>query len=286
MELSFAFWYMLPIAVIFSTVALGTGVEGATFFSPFFILALGLDPKVAIGAGLIIEVFGFSSGLYAYVRRRLIDYRMGGVLLAVSIPSALVGTYAAHYVPDDILKTILGVGLVVVAASFIRAPSNEVVAQIDASNRQSPERAERCRQTAEGETICYTVFNRTEGMLSGGIGGLFIGMVSTGLGELNGYLFLQRCRIPARVAIATSVFVVALTALTASVGHVTTLLHTGEAALHQLANVLAFTVPGVLIGGQIGPAVSERIPERTMELGMGLIFLTVSLVLLGEVAWG
>jgi len=42
MELSFAFWYMLPIAVIFSTVALGTGVEGATFFSPFFILALGL----------------------------------------------------------------------------------------------------------------------------------------------------------------------------------------------------------------------------------------------------
>jgi uncharacterized membrane protein YfcA len=254
MELSLEFWYMLPTAIVFATVALGSGVEGATFFSP------------------------------SYARRRLIDYRMGGTLLAVSIPAALIGTYAAHYVADDILKTTLGVGLVAVAASFIRAPGKEIVAQIDRANRQSPERAERCRQTNDGDEICYTVFSRTEGMLSGGIGGLFIGMVSTGLGELNGYLFLQRCRIPARIAIATSVFVVALTALTASVGHVTTLMQAGGETLHRLTNLLLFTVPGVLIGGQIGPAVSERIPERTMELGMGLLFLTVSLILLGEVA--
>ena len=275
---------MFPVALVFATIALGSGVEGATFFSPFFILVLGLEPKTAIGAGLIIEVFGFSSGLYAYIRRRLIDYQMGAALLAVSIPTALAGTYAAHYVADDILKTILGVGLVAVAASFIRTPAEDVVAQIDATNRRSPERAEQCRVTADGEKICYTIFNRTEGLISGGIGGLFIGMVSTGLGELNGYLFLQRCRIPARIAVATSVFVVALTALTASIGHVTTFAQTGGATLGQLLNLLVFTVPGVLIGGQIGPAVSERIPERTMELGMGLLFLVVSIVLLGEVA--
>ena len=283
MDLSLEFWYMLPIAIVFATIALGSGVEGATFFSPFFILVLGLDPKTAIGAGLIVEVFGFGSGLAAYIRRRLIDYRMGGALLAVSIPAALAGTYAAHYVAADILKTVLGVGLVAVAASFLRSPAEEVEAQIDASNRQTPERAERCHVTADGETICYSVFNRTEGILSGGIGGLFIGMVSTGLGELNGYLFLQRCRIPGSIAVATSVFVVALTALTASVGHVTTFIQTGGAALEQLVNVLLFTVPGVLIGGQIGPAVSERIPDRVLELGMGVLFLLVSLVLLAEV---
>jgi len=283
MDLSLEFWYMLPVAIVFATIALGSGVEGATFFSPFFILVLGLDPKTAIGAGLIVEVFGFGSGLAAYIRRRLIDYRMGGALLAVSIPAALAGTYAAHYVAADILKTVLGVGLVAVAASFLRSPAEEVEAQIDASNRQTPERAERCHVTADGETICYSVFNRTEGILSGGIGGLFIGMVSTGLGELNGYLFLQRCRIPGPIAVATSVFVVALTALTASVGHVTTFIQTGGAALEQLVNVLLFTVPGVLIGGQIGPAVSERIPDRVLELGMGVLFLLVSLVLLAEV---
>jgi len=41
---------------------------------------------VAIGASLITEVFGFGSGLYAYARRRLIDYRLAGTLLVVAIP--------------------------------------------------------------------------------------------------------------------------------------------------------------------------------------------------------
>jgi uncharacterized membrane protein YfcA len=41
-------------------------------------------------------------------------------------------------------------------------------------------------------------------------------MISTGLGELNGYFLLQRCRVPSKVSVATSIFVVALTALSAS----------------------------------------------------------------------
>ena len=278
------FWFMLPVAIVFATIALGSGVEGATFFSPFFILVLGLEPTVAIGAGLIVEVFGFSSGLYAYIRKRLIDYRMGGTLLAVSVPAALAGTYAAHYIADDILKTILGVGLVAVAASFLRTPSKDTHEHLDAAAQQSADRAERCLVTADNEKVCYTVFNRTEGILSGGIGGLFIGMVSTGLGEMNGYLLLQRCRVPGRIAVATSVFVVAITALVASVSHAAAFFQEGGAALNQLLNLLIFTVPGVIIGGQIGPSVSERIPERTLELGMGILFLLVSLILLAEVA--
>jgi uncharacterized membrane protein YfcA len=282
--MTFEFWFMLPVAIVFATIALGSGVEGATFFSPFFILVLGLEPTVAIGAGLIVEVFGFSSGLYAYVRKRLIDYRMGGTLLAVSIPAALVGTYAAHFIADDILKTILGVGLVAVAASFLRSPTEETREHLDEAAKQPSDRAERCLVTADDEKLCYTVFNRTEGVLTGGIGGLFIGMVSTGLGEMNGYLLLQRCRVPARIAVATSVFVVAITALTASVSHAAAFFQEGGAALTQLLNLLVFTVPGVVIGGQIGPSVSERIPERTLELGMGVLFLLVSLILLAEVA--
>jgi hypothetical protein len=66
------------------------GGGGATFFSPLFILALGLPPEVAIGTGLITEVFGFASGLYAYARKRLIDYRLGVALLAATIPMALL----------------------------------------------------------------------------------------------------------------------------------------------------------------------------------------------------
>ncbi len=63
--MTFEFWFMLPIAIMIATIAMASGVEGATFFTPLFILALGLPAEIAIGTGLITEVFGFSSGLFA-----------------------------------------------------------------------------------------------------------------------------------------------------------------------------------------------------------------------------
>jgi uncharacterized membrane protein YfcA len=74
--MSLEFWYMLPIGIVIATIAMASGVGGATFFSPLFILGLGLSPELAIGAGLIVEVFGFGSGVYAYVKRQLIVFAL------------------------------------------------------------------------------------------------------------------------------------------------------------------------------------------------------------------
>lgn len=53
--MTFEFWFMLSIAIVIATTAMASGVEGATFFTPLFILALGLSPEIAIGTGLITE---------------------------------------------------------------------------------------------------------------------------------------------------------------------------------------------------------------------------------------
>ncbi len=45
-------WWVLPVSVVFSTVAIGSGVSGALFFSPFFMLVVGLAPAQAVEAGL------------------------------------------------------------------------------------------------------------------------------------------------------------------------------------------------------------------------------------------
>ncbi len=47
------YWYMFPISIIIATIAMASGVEGATFFTPLFILAFRLSPEIAIGTGLI-----------------------------------------------------------------------------------------------------------------------------------------------------------------------------------------------------------------------------------------
>lgn len=173
MEMTFHYWFMFPLAILIATAAMSSGVGGATFFSPLFILALGFPPEVAIGTGLITEVFGFSSGLYAYARKRLIDYRLGLNLLMLTIPMALLGTWMSGRVDPDILKAVLGVGLFTVGLSFLRSPDPKDVERMDVAIEQEygGDKAETCLNAADGEQICYTVCNRNQGRIIAGVGG-------------------------------------------------------------------------------------------------------------------
>jgi len=282
--MSLEYWFMFPISMAIATIALASGVEGATFFTPLFIIGLGLPTEVAIGTGLMTEVFGFSSGLYAYIRKGLIDYKLGQMLLIVSIPAALLGTWLGGIIPADVLKGILGVGLFAIASSFLRSPEPATVKLLDKDIKAHNSFPQTCITTNAGETFCYTISNRTEGRLLIGIGGLFLGMVSTGLGELNGYFLLQRCHVPSKVAVAPSVFIVAITALIASVGHAIGFIQEGGDALNTVLSLVIFTGPGVIIGAQLGSFVASRMPQKLLERGMGILFILVGLLVLSEVA--
>lgn len=284
-HITLTYWYMLPVSMLVATTAMASGVEGATFFAPIFMLALRLSPEVAIGVGLITEVFGFASGLIAYARKRLIDYQLGLRLLTITVPVALLGTWLATDISPNILKGILGVGLFAVALSFLRAPDHDDMALLDDAIRASirPGKGETCLTTADGEEIRYTICNKNEGRLISGIGALFMGMISTGLGEMNGYFLLQRCRVPSKVAVATSVLIVAVTALAASAGHLIAFVQQGGEVLNTVFNLVIFTIPGVIIGGQLGSSVASHIPQNVLMRGLGILFVIVATLTLTEV---
>ena len=101
-------WWILPVSILFSTIAISSGVSGALFFSPFFMLVVGLSPAQAVGAGLLTEVFGMGNGLRLYVRQKVVDYRWARWLLAGAVPSVIVGALVAHLLSDGALKLIFG----------------------------------------------------------------------------------------------------------------------------------------------------------------------------------
>ncbi len=281
------FWYLFPAAFAIATLAMASGIGGATFFSPLFILALRLPPEVAIGTALITELFGFGSGLLAYGRQRVIDYKLGLLMLSATVPLAILGTVLAGIIDPEILKVVLGVGLAAVAISFLHAPREEDVRKLTAAAIEHAEEqgAATCLNARDGEEICYRVDRKVQGMITAGIGGLFVGLISTGLGELNDYFLLRRCKVPSRAGVATSVFVIAVTVLVASGSHVVRFVQAGPQTLLQVANLVVFTVPGVLIGGQVGPAIAGKIPERVMEISLGILFVAISLLTIAEVAF-
>ena len=281
------YWYLFPISIAIAAVANGAGIGGATFFSPLFVLVLGLDPRVAIGAALITEVFGFGSGVVAHARARTIDWRVAGLLASVSIPMAVIGSLVAGYVPGSVLKLALGVGLLAIAVVFLR---HQDIAVADRSialgeNLTLP-MVDRVVTPRDGEEIRYQLCRRHEGRWFAGLGGLLVGLISTGLGELNSYALVMRCRIPTRVTVATSVVVVAATALAASVTHLVGFLESGSSAMATILALVTFTVPGVLLGGQLGPFITSRVAEKRLIRLLGWLFAAVSLVTIGEILIG
>jgi uncharacterized protein len=276
MELSFEFWYLLPLSIIIATIAMSSGVGGAVFFSPLFMLALKLEPTIAIGSALVTELFGFSSGLIAYYKAKLIDFELAKGLLMFSIPAAILGTYYSDAVPPVVLKTIFAVGLIFIGFQLYSSWRKEEREKHEVEFLQEFEDTYESELTdSQGNVYHYTICNKGMGRMFAAIGGVFFGMISVGLAELQEYHLVARCKVPTAVSVGTSVFVLVVTALVASIGHFYEFAKEGPEVMTQVLNVIIFTIPGVMIGGQIGPKLQKSIPEDKMKIAISLLFVLI-----------
>ena len=80
----------------------------------------------------------------------------------------------------------------------------------------------------------------------------------------------------------TSVFIVAITALIASIGHVVQFAQAGGETLDTVLNLVIFTAPGVLIGAQLGSMVANYLSQKALERSMGVLFILVGMLIFGE----
>ncbi|QFU84723.1 sulfite exporter TauE/SafE family protein [Natronorubrum aibiense] len=276
MESFLAHWWVFPVSIVFSTIALASGVSGALFFSPFFLLVVGLQPAQAIGAGLLTEVFGMGNGLRSYVKQGLVDYATAKWLLLGAVPSIVIGAFAAQYAPEGLLRGIFGVGLVVLGGFLVyyEPPDKCVPGEGEGPylERKNTGRGSTVVEATNGERYAYDTCWRPPGVALATTGGFITGLISAGLPEIVTTQLVIRCRVPPRVAIATSVFVLAVAAV-------------AGAAVRALSAtpvwyVVAWSIPGVLIGGTIGTRTGKYVPSDLMELGLGVIFGLVSGIVL------
>lgn len=275
--ISFDNWFLFPISVGIATVAMSSGIGGAVFFSPLFLLGLRLSPTVAIGCALITELFGFTSGVISYSKAKLIDYNLAKSLMIFSIPSALFGSLVVDYFPPDILKAVFATGLIAIGWQLYSSYRAEEKEKASKSIQKDVEtNYENELMSADGKVFRYTICNKAMGRFFAAIGGFFVGMISVGLAELQEYHLVARCRIPPPVAIATSIFVVVFTVLIASLGHIYHFVSaTDQQVLHQVINVVVFTIPGVIIGGQIGPLLQRKVNPDLMRIVIAVLFVGI-----------
>jgi uncharacterized protein len=269
-------WWIFPASIVFSTIAIGSGVSGALFFSPFFMLVVGLTPIQAVGAGLLTEVFGMGNGLRSYVQAKVVDYATARWLLLGALPTVVAGAVAADMVSGRILKGIFGAGLIVLSAflTFVRSPQeceagDRAVRTIDERSKDKPVTSVRAR---DGAVYEYPTCWRPPGVAMAALGGLLTGMISAGLPEISTTQLVVRCRMPPRVAIGTSVFTLAIVAAVGATAHALT--------AQPAWQVVGWSIPGVLLGSTLGSRVGKHLPAPVMEKVLGVVFGGVGILVL------
>jgi hypothetical protein len=270
-------WWVFPASILFSGVALASGVSGALFFSPFFMLVVGLTPAQAIGAGLLTEVFGMGNGLRSYVQQGVVDYRTAKWLLAAAVPAVVAGALASHFVDPAILKLIFGAGLIVLGAFLVYYDPAEECEPGECEGEYLQEknsgRGTTTIKASDGETFTYDTCWRPPGVALSGLGAFVTGLISAGLPEIVTTQLIVRCRLPPRVAVATSVFTLAIAAGAGALVH--------ALSASPVWYIVAWSIAGVLIGGTLGTRFGKYVPSDLMEVALGGVFAVVGLIVLG-----
>lgn len=277
------YWFMFPVAMGVATTAMLSGIGGAALFIPIFVIIfplLGpeypLTTAAAIGSALMTEVFGFSSGFIGYYRKKLIDFRSAVPFLIVSVPIAIVGAIllAALKEHEVFLKGAYALLMIALCPIILRhTPPEKVVApQSVGAAAVEDDRPVRSVTGRDGRTYTYRK-PRVGAFGAGatGVGGFLTGLLGVGIGEVIMPQLVKRNRVPVAVAAATSVFAVIVTIASASFTQVTALIAAGGVNAIPW-NLVAYTVPAVIIGGQIGPRLHGMISQRTMEKAIAILF--------------
>ena len=132
--------------------------------------------------------------------------------------------------------------------------------------------------SSEGVTYSYNKPTQGIGAIATGIGGFLTGLLGVGIGEVVMPQLTKRNNMPVPVAAATSVFVVIVVIAAASFTQISTLI--AEGGIHAVPwNVVVYTIPAVIIGGQIGPRLQGKISQRSMEKSIGFLFLLIGLAM-------
>jgi len=269
-------WWIFLAAILFSTIALAAGVSGALFFTPFFLLVVGLNPAQAVGAGLATELFGMSNGLRSYVKQGVVDYATAKYLLVGAVPAVILGAVGAHYIEPQLLKLAFGAGLVMLGGFLLyyEPPEDSIPGGSEGEylQRKNSGRGTTTIEATDGETFTYDTCWRPPGVALSTIGGFITGLISAGLPEIVTTQLIVRCRLPPRVAVATSVFVLAIAAVAGAIVHALT--------ATPVWYVIGWSIPGVLVGGTIGTKVGKYLPSDLMETGLGVVFAIVGVIVL------
>ncbi|WP_109808348.1 sulfite exporter TauE/SafE family protein [Sphingosinithalassobacter portus] len=262
------------------------GVGGGFLITPLLIV-YGIPPTVA-AASASSQVTGASvSGVFAHLRRKGVDIKMGLVLVSGGVLGSLVGAWLfALLQQSGQIDTVIGILYVVLLGSIGGLMLTESVRSIRAQRSGIHPRARRRRHHPLVSWLPLRWRFYGSGLYISPLAplmlGFFTGILTVLLGVGGGFILipamLYLLGMGPTVVVGTSLFQTLFTTAAATMMHATT-----TKAVDIVLAVLLLI--GSVTGAQIGARVAMKAPPEYLRLALAVIVLLVAVRMFLGLAW-
>jgi uncharacterized protein len=239
------------------------GIGGGVLIIPLLTLVFGVPIKTAIGASIVSVIATSSAAGAVYVGHGMTHTRLAMILEIATTLGALAGGLTAVLIDPRYLFLLFGAVLLYVVYSMRRMPQDEgrdhPTGLLDTSYVDP----------LSGNEITYGVTRLPAGMGASFVAGNISGLLGIGGGIIKVPIMSIVMGMPLKAAIATSNFMIGVTAATSAV------IYYGRGFIDP--QIAVPTALGVLFGAQIGPRVGGRARSRTLKLIFQVLLLAFAI---------
>jgi uncharacterized protein len=284
------YWYLLPVGVAIAVLAMSSGVSAGNFWVPVYLLWVRFEPPLAFWMALATMLCGYGSGVVRNLWQGTLDRRTITQYVPFTIPAALVAGYLAPAL--DVSWLILLFGLFLLGyggwmlVSLLKSPSAGAHRPgQDGSSLRRPESPASLLLPNPNDRIGVRSLwetARVKDSATALLGGLLLGLIAVGLGELllPRLLTTRKTLSPADI-VGSTVLVIFVTSLAAAVVRLNgSFLGVLSEQRPTLLGALMYAGPGVILGGQLGPIMARRLPTEALRWYVALLLLLVGLLVL------
>ena len=242
-------------------VGIGGGVIIVTALSLYFHLPI----HVAIAASLVSVIATSIAGALRYVKQRIADVQLGMFLEMATTTGALVGAFIGVMLNAYVLSLIFGAFLLYTAAkSLLSSRKGKVEGEPANGGDEDPNgisdrlmRRGGYYDKALKKDIKYIPVRPLPGAVVVSFAGLAAGLLGIGGGVINVAAMNSIMKVPMKVSIATSQFMIAVTAATGAI-------------VYFIAGGINFYVVapaalGTLLGSTLGSLLMNRLPIKVIK---------------------
>jgi hypothetical protein len=251
------------------------GIGGGIVLVPTFVLAFGLEPKVAVATSLLTVIATSTAAGSVYVGRGLSNTRLAIALEISTSAGGVLGGLVALAIPSHVLAGIFGVVMAATAIAMLRFSKVRDAGELEPTT-QPVEGAEQHGSLAgsyydevRGGLVRYRPRRPAVGSAIALMAGAVSGLLGVGGGFLKVPAMNLGMDVPVKVAIATSNFMIGVTA-SASV-----FIYFGRDFVHPL--LVAPVALGVIAGALAGSSQSGKAKHGSLKRVIAIVLFIVAI---------